>query len=70
MRNGGQFRNRTHKLGDIVSSDPLYIGAAVVEQSDAPPTSRSRKPIANRPPMIYVGANDGMLHAFNAAHRQ
>ena len=34
LRNGGQFRNRTHKLGDIVSSNPLYIGAAVLEQSE------------------------------------
>ena len=30
------------------------------------PTSHSRKRITNRQPMIYVGANDGMVHAFNA----
>jgi type IV pilus assembly protein PilY1 len=65
LRNGGQFRNRTHKLGDIVSSDPLYIG---------PPSSNNQtasyvafaQTYQNRQPMIYVGANDGMVHAFNA----
>jgi type IV pilus assembly protein PilY1 len=65
LRNGGQFRNRTHKLGDIVSSDPLYIG---------PPSSNNQtasyvafaQTYQNRQPMIYVGANDGMMHAFNA----
>jgi type IV pilus assembly protein PilY1 len=65
QRNGGQFRNRTHRLGDIVSSNPLYVG---------PPSAPNQTPSyvafaqanANRPPVLYVGANDGMLHAFNA----
>ena len=26
LRNGGQFRNRSHILGDIVDSNPAYIG--------------------------------------------
>jgi type IV pilus assembly protein PilY1 len=61
----GQFRKRTHLLGDIVSSNPLYIG---------PPSAPNQTPSyvafaqanVNRPPVLYVGANDGMLHAFNA----
>jgi type IV pilus assembly protein PilY1 len=65
QRNGGPFRNRTHRLGDIVSSNPLYVG---------PPSAPNQTPSyvafaqanANRPPVLYVGANDGMLHAFNA----
>jgi type IV pilus assembly protein PilY1 len=65
VRNGGQFRNRTHKLGDIVSSDPLYIGAPSSNNLSASYVSFSQT-YASRPPMIYVGANDGMLHAFNA----
>jgi type IV pilus assembly protein PilY1 len=66
LRSGGQFRNRTHKLGDIVFSAPLYVGA---------PNGLTQTPdylafaIAhgNRSPVVYIGANDGMLHAFDAA---
>jgi type IV pilus assembly protein PilY1 len=66
VRNGGQFRNRTHKLGDIVDSSPLYVGPPASPWQAASyftfaATNR------NRPPMLYVGANDGMLHAFDAA---
>ena len=64
-RNSGQFRNRTHKLGDIVDSAPLYIGApAGFSQTSA----YFNFAVANksRSPVIYVGANDGMLHAFDA----
>ena len=32
-----------------------------------PATRPSRRTWANRPTMVYVGANDGMLHAFNGA---
>ena len=65
VRNGGQFRNRTHKLGDIVSSDPLYIGAPSSNNQSASYVAFAQT-YATRPPMIYVGANDGMLHAFSA----
>jgi type IV pilus assembly protein PilY1 len=66
VRNGGQFRNRTHKLGDIVSSDPLYIGPPSSNNQSASYVAFAQT-YASRPPMIYVGANDGMLHAFSAA---
>lgn len=66
QRNGGSFRNRTHILGDIVDSQPIYVGAPV-----QPYFSTSYRAFqlaqAARQPMLYVGANDGMLHAFNAA---
>jgi len=66
VRNGGQFRNRTHKLGDIVDSAPQYVGAP-----SAPWTSNSYYSYVSanqgRTPMIYIGANDGMLHGFNAS---
>jgi type IV pilus assembly protein PilY1 len=65
VRNGGQFRNRTHKLGDIVSSDPLYIGAPSQNNQSASYVAYANT-YANRPSVIYVGANDGMLHAFSA----
>ena len=73
--NGGTFRNRSHILGDIVDSNPIYVGAP-----DGPYASGSgfsttfnssyqtfENTYANRPPVLYVGANDGMLHAFDPA---
>jgi type IV pilus assembly protein PilY1 len=65
LQNGGQFRERTHLLGDIVDSSPAYVAAP-----NAPWSSASylafRSQYANRSPLVYIGANDGMLHAFNA----
>jgi len=69
VHNSGSFRDRSHILGDIVDSASLYVGP-----SDGPYTSDpsyqafiASAQNQNRPPMIYVGANDGMLHAFNAS---
>ena len=65
VRNGGQFRNRTHKLGDIVFSNPVYVGppaGSIVSPSYAAFAVAQK----SRPPVLYVGADDGMLHAFDA----
>ncbi|MBL6750111.1 MAG: pilus assembly protein PilY [Nevskia sp.] len=66
QRNSGLYRNRTHKLGDIVDSSPIYIGAPNGDYAfgsySAFVTAKT-----SRTAMIYVGANDGMLHAFNAS---
>lgn len=76
---GLQFRARvTTKLGDIVNSSPLYVGAPQGQYEDpnlllqAYTSSDSyiswrASSIKSRSPMIYVGANDGMLHGFEAA---
>jgi type IV pilus assembly protein PilY1 len=65
LANGGHYRNRTHVLGDLVDSAPLYIGAA-----NGPYQSSSyysfEASVASRTPVLYAGAGDGMLHAFNA----
>ncbi|HEX4052532.1 MAG TPA: PilC/PilY family type IV pilus protein [Steroidobacteraceae bacterium] len=61
----GPFRSRTHKLGDIIDSSPLYVGAPSGPWQDVSYIQFEGKYI-NRQPMIYIGANDGMLHAFNA----
>ena len=66
QRNGGQFRNRSHKLGDIVESAPLYVGAPQ-GYSQAGTYLTFAAAHANRAPILYIGANDGMLHAFDAA---
>ena len=49
---GGRFRRRFSKIGDIVHSSPLYQG--YIDGGGDPYG------------VIYVGANDGMLHAFYA----
>ena len=65
QRNGGQFRNRSHKLADIVSSTPLYVGPpGGLNQTVSYFNFENAQ--ANRPPVLYVGADDGMLHAFDA----
>lgn len=60
-----QFRNRRGMLGDIVNSTPVYVGKpnANLYANDASyATFVSAN--ASRKPAVYVGANDGMLHAF------
>ena len=68
------FRNRLSTvLGDIINSDPVYAKdedygyaaatSAVTEGSSYADFVASK---INRMPMVYVGANDGMLHAIRA----
>ena len=52
-------------LGDIVDSQPVYVGQPFANyQEHGYATFKSTR--AGREPMLYVGANDGMLHAFYA----
>jgi type IV pilus assembly protein PilY1 len=58
------LRTRGHVLGDIVGSSVWYAG-----QPRSGFTHDGYATFAStiaRTPMVYVGANDGMLHAFNA----
>lgn len=67
IRNGGVFRNRTHILGDIVNSQATYVSPPASPYLFSIPSYVTFvKANASRPAMVYVGANDGMLHAFNA----
>lgn len=66
VRNGGVFRNRSHILGDIVNSQALYVGPSSGLYFSNANYLTYTSTWANRLPMVYVGANDGMLHAFNA----
>ena len=64
------FRQRVSVLGDIVNGEAVYVkvpsfayadtGYSTYKASHTPPTAGARRG------MIYVGANDGMLHAFDA----
>jgi type IV pilus assembly protein PilY1 len=76
---GGTFRNRSVVLGDVINSDPQFVGAQnfgyealplgtpgqstyqAFRQSKLDTDGTAKKP------MLYLGANDGMLHGFDAA---
>lgn len=64
----GKFRVRSRtKLGDILHSRGVYVGAPVAGfRSDNSYTSFYNS-YKSRIPILYVGANDGMLHGFDAA---
>lgn len=61
------FRVREGKLGDIVGSSPAYDGPVTANYKDAGYSTFVERPeIKARQGVVYVGANDGMLHALNA----
>lgn len=60
-----KFRSRTSILGDIVNSAPLFVGPPNRNYTDSSYVT-FKSTYANRIPMIFAGANDGMLHGFNA----
>jgi type IV pilus assembly protein PilY1 len=64
--NGGTFRNRSHLLGDIAGSQAAYVGVPD-GPSFLPSYFTFQAAHKARKPMLYVGANDGMLHAFDAS---
>jgi Tfp pilus tip-associated adhesin PilY1 len=59
------FRQRTNLLGDIVNSEVVYVKQAPWNYADQG-YADFKASTASRKEMIYVGANDGMLHAFDA----
>ncbi|WP_417660591.1 pilus assembly protein [Pseudomonas sp.] len=70
------FRERGGRLGDIINSDPQYLhqqdfGYSRLVWNDgavgqAYKTFRASNAYQNRTPLVVVGANDGMLHGFDA----
>jgi type IV pilus assembly protein PilY1 len=65
--NEGMFRTRSSLLGDIVNGQILAVGTPKAQYSDTtnPGYASFKSTYKNRPTVAYVGANDGMLHAFN-----
>jgi len=57
------FRERSSLLGDIVNSKLLVVGPPASVFPD-PSYQAFRQAQAERPELVYVGANDGMIHAF------
>lgn len=67
------LRVRNNKLGDIIGSTPVLVSGAekltyVADTIDGSPGTYAafKTAQAARRTQIYVGANDGMLHAFDA----
>ncbi len=71
---GTQFRTRQSLLGDIVNSTPIFVGAPDPEKyashtyPEADQYKEWAESLKDLTPMVYVGANDGMLHGFNATN--
>ncbi len=70
---GGIYRNRAQVLGDLVNSSPELVAEPLdynYQRYSWEGASSYRGfingPAKTRTPMLYVGGNDGMLHAFDA----
>ncbi|MBI5462895.1 MAG: hypothetical protein HY941_11990 [Gammaproteobacteria bacterium] len=71
--NSKTLRARASRLGDIIHSTPVYVGAPSLDwpaTAPFPTTTGStyadwKAANQNRSGVIYVGANDGMLHGFS-----
>ena len=65
------FRSRPLSvLGDLINSAPTFVGGATGEFRDSIEAARYSSYATARAgvaPALFVGANDGMLHAFSAA---
>lgn len=59
------FRQRASRMGDIVNSGSVYLGAPTGRYNGTG-YSTFYNNNKTRTKAVFVGANDGMLHAFNA----
>jgi len=60
------FRGRRRIMGDSINSAPFLKGKPSADIVDAS-YAAFRTTYASRTPTVYIGSNDGMLHAFHAA---
>ncbi len=69
---GGAFRDRDHVLGDSVNATPEFVKDAEGEFTDSVvptfATFKASPAITGRKGVLYIAANDGMLHAFDGAN--
>lgn len=66
-REGNPFRRRAGVLGDIVRVSPVLVGAPAADRvaSTEPGYADFYQRYRQRQKLVYAGANDGMLHAFD-----
>lgn len=64
---GSAFRARDHVLGDPVNATPAFVKAPTFNFIDAvtPTYATFKSSNSTRQGVLYIAANDGMLHAFN-----
>lgn len=68
-KEGASFRIRNHLLGDVVNSQSSLVQGALspnYSETYNPGYAAFATTVVNRTPMVYVGANDGMMHAIKA----
>ena len=69
-KEGTTFRRRSSVMGDVLNSAPVYVpppsAFQVVAEDKKSSFSSFVSAKADRVPMVFVGANDGMVHGFNA----
>ncbi|MEO6917717.1 MAG: PilC/PilY family type IV pilus protein [Collimonas sp.] len=66
---GGIYRTRPFLLGDIVDAKATAVAAPVSSFSNSsnPGYTAYQSNYKNRATVVYVGANDGMMHAFDGS---
>lgn len=64
--NAKYYRKRIHVLGDLVNSEPNFVPAPNQAYTDSG-YATFKNDHKNRQAIVYVGGNDGMLHAFDAS---
>ena len=70
----GELRQRSGLLGDFANSTPRYVGVpqGIKRDSEPYPTAAAdrystfKDTYLDRAQLVYAGANDGMLHGFDA----
>ena len=67
LANGGPYRTRSHRLGDIVNAKLTAVGAPDANYYEIynPGYKAFKSKYASRPTVVFAGANDGMLHAID-----
>ncbi len=60
------YRQRDRLLGAPINAQPLHVGPPAFRYADANYASFRDEVAAKRKRMVYLAANDGMLHAFDA----
>ncbi len=67
------FRFREATLGDALESTPIFVGASKLNYTDlnyGPETlaNTHKNLTASRAGTVYIGTNDGMMHAFDSSN--
>lgn len=68
------FRSRASILGDIIHSSPTFVGAAAQQYPDQAPFGSATQRYSDfvhrhkdRNGIVYLGANDGIVHGFDSS---